>query len=751
MITINGQEFDFEPGQTVLEAATGAGVYIPTLCAHSSLPPFGACRLCLVKIEKMRGFPPACTTPAADGMVITTEDGELHELRRGIMELILIEHPHACIVCNEKVECQKLKGGSDKAGRVTGCSMCPKRPECEIREVCDHLGLEDAEIPMEYKNIPLEREDPFFDRDYNLCILCGRCVRVCQEVRGAGAIALTNRSHNTRIGTMFGRTHLDGPCRFCGACIDVCPTGSLSARGSKWHGDPDSRTESVCGFCPVNCSMSLEEKWGRVMAAVPDPERGSTRGQACMYGRFCIPAFVNGAERLRYPMVRRDGKLTPVSWEDAFDFIRDSISGFAPGDVGFLVSPFLTSESAYLTGRFARDIVGTDNIDILSPFGRIVMDHRKKSGEAAWRWTTLDDVEGADWLLLLNSDISYSHPVMTVAIHEARKRGARLAVVDDRENDFDRCADISIRVKPGSLGSFLTSLQASLRETPETSDASGREIKDLADILKSSGNGIILAGSRIMSNPGPDRIMDGIRDLLALLEVENGFMPLLEESNTIGVCEALPGKGRMDMMEEIAKGNLKALFLSDASLTPESISKVEFLVLSGIFPSDLNDAANVILPSAAFTEESGHFISLEGCETELRKAADPQGMAIPEWKIVAGLARAMGGEGFTYDSSQDIHREMSDISHLPCDTGRSTIPVKVEYSSQPLKYRGTPVHEIVEDLRIYLEAKRYIPGTDTTAQGEGNGEEQGGNDHGKPGEKHEKRNASAAAARRVNE
>lgn len=253
-LTIDNKQVEVAEGTTVLEAAQKAGIYIPTLCYHPALKPFGGCRLCLVDIEKMRGPITACTTPATNSMVVKTNTPQLQELRRGIMELILTEHPHLCLICDRKERCDPYKICLRSVSVTERCLLCPENSHCELQRLVDYVGIKEITLPYKYKDQPIP-DDPLIRRDYNLCVLCGRCVQMCQDVRGIGAISFINRGSQAVVGTAFDRPLKDSGCRFCGACVEVCPTGALMDRAVL--DNPELEHDAAAVPCRHECPAGI--------------------------------------------------------------------------------------------------------------------------------------------------------------------------------------------------------------------------------------------------------------------------------------------------------------------------------------------------------------------------------------------------------------------------------------------------------------------------------------------------------------
>ncbi len=340
-LTIDGHQVKAREGMTVLEAARAAGIYIPTLCYDPALEPFGACRLCIVEIEKMRGLPTACTTPVADGMVVRTSTPTVNRVRRNIVELLLSDHPSDCLTC-------------------------PQNNRCELQAIAAYVGVRQMRFEGERRSYPLDDSNPFFVRDLERCIMCGRCVRTCDEIQGRNAIYYAYRGFEVKIATAMDRPLAESTCESCGQCVDHCPVGALHPRSALLNGLPTGETRTTCTYCGVGCSLILETRDNRVIGARGDPQGPANQGRICVKGHFGYE-FVNHPDRLTRPLIRKDGEFVESTWDEALNLVADRLAQIKSehgGDaIGVFTSAKCTNEENYLAQKFARAVLGTNNVD----------------------------------------------------------------------------------------------------------------------------------------------------------------------------------------------------------------------------------------------------------------------------------------------------------------------------------------------------------------------------------------------------
>jgi len=361
-LIIDGQQVTVEMDKTIFEAANKVGIYIPNLCAHPSLRPTGECGLCLVQIEGEPEFTVSCTTKVKESMIVHTNLQELRQQQHQVLLGILSEHPSACLTCWRKERCQPFDVCLRNVSVTERCVTCPANGTCELQVVVDFLEIKDTDISYIYRSLEINRDNPFFDLDYNLCIACGRCVRACKEIRGQNAIDFIYLNGYRVAGPIKGK-HIDSECRFCGACVDVCPTGALMERSAKWQSSPDYSVVTTCPYCGVGCQLSVETKDNRILQTTPVLENTLNQGQACVKGRFGIKEFVNHPERLASPLIRKNGELKESTWDETLNLVAEKLAGYKGDQFAFIASAKCTNEENYLAQKFARMIMETNNID----------------------------------------------------------------------------------------------------------------------------------------------------------------------------------------------------------------------------------------------------------------------------------------------------------------------------------------------------------------------------------------------------
>lgn len=340
-IRINGIDREVDDNITVLEACRGLGIDIPTLCHDERLEPSAACRLCVVEVKGKKNLMTSCSLKVAEGMVIETHSEKVMKTRRDILDLLFSNHPQDCLTC-------------EKSG------------DCKLQDYCYEYGIEKGSFIGEKRDYPIDDSNHFYTYDPNKCILCGKCVRVCSELQGTSAIGLEGRGFDTKVSTPFDMGLATSKCVSCGNCVAACPVGALMPKSKERFRHWDIRkVRTTCSYCGVGCQMDLLVKGEKVIGV--EPARTSpNNGLLCVKGRFAYP-FINHPDRLKTPLIKKDGRFQEATWEEAYRFIVDKINGikdeYGPEAFAGLTSARCTNEENYLFQKMFRAVIGTNNVD----------------------------------------------------------------------------------------------------------------------------------------------------------------------------------------------------------------------------------------------------------------------------------------------------------------------------------------------------------------------------------------------------
>lgn len=700
-ITIDGRPVDFEGRPTILDVAGANGIYVPSLCDHPALEPFAACRLCLVEVKGRRGYVPACYTTADDGMEVLTATPEIQTLRRGILELILSEHPNACLICAEKSSCDEYKSTIRKTGEVTGCVLCPVNGRCQLQRAVEAVGVKHVPFASLRRPGEVRRDDPFIDRDNSLCILCGRCVRVCHEVRGASVLTFVSRGSDTVIGTAIERRLLDSGCRFCGACVDVCPTGSLAERAARYGRRPDEEKQALCPLCSQGCRLRLELKGGRILWTGPDPEGPVNSGQACVKGRFLVKAAVYDERRRLRPMVRKDGRLQESTWEEALDMAAKRLSALGAGEIAVAGSAQSSCEDLFALHRFAASVLKAAGVS--GPWAESPAAEMRALGESTGRDVALNfniaDIGRAGVILQFGEDLPETQPILGLAVYRAVRNGASLVRVGAGAGRPGGWAAIRAGVLSGKEPAFLDALTAVILKSPAMKavkldgvrefrtafkdfdlalalrdvGVSEDQLLEIAQLLIARKPAYILFGPEFLKTSGCRKGLTSLWNLAALAGAR--MIPLGTEANLRGALEiarAFSSEGAAaSITAEAGSGKVRALYLAGPAPSPGRIG-MDLVIVQGPYNDENTEIADIVLPETTSFESDGIFVNAEGRAQLTGAGIEPAGEARPGWLILRDIAGRMGAADFGNASVDEIREKLTvavrafgDIAALP--------------------------------------------------------------------------------------
>jgi formate dehydrogenase major subunit len=573
-LMIDGRDVTVPAGTSVLRAAAGVGINIPKLCATELLDAFGSCRLCLVQIEGMKGYPASCTTPVAAGMKVTTQNAKLGDLRRGVMELYISDHPLDCLTC-------------------------PANGHCELQDMAGAVGLREVRYGYEGANHVYAKKDgqlnplfavkdestPYFTFDPSKCIVCSRCVRACDEQQGTFALTIQGRGFLSKVAASQDESFLESECVSCGACVQACPTATLSEKSLIAKGQAEHSAITTCAYCGVGCSFRAEMQGEELVRMVPNKDGHANHGHSCVKGRFAI-GYATHPDRIYKPMIRAkiSDPWREVSWDEAIghaaaEFKRIQAK-YGRDSVGGITSSRCTNEETYLVQKLVRAGFGNNNVDTCARVCHSPTGYGLKStiGESAGT-QNFDSVMKADVIMIIGANPTDGHPVFASQMKRRLRQGAKLIIADPRRIDLVRMphteADYHLKLKPGTNVALINSLAhvivteglvneafvrerceidafekwrkfiAERRNSPELMEAQtgvpAAQVRAAARLYATGGNGAIYYGLGVTEHSQGSTMVMGIANLaMATGNIGRegvGVNPLRGQNNVQGSCD----------------------------------------------------------------------------------------------------------------------------------------------------------------------------------------------------------------------